>query len=72
MSPQLYAEHRSHACTHTLIGAYRSGGYILGFRLDPPDKLDSMCKEVTSLYSVYQANPIFGVEYQEEDKVIHD
>jgi len=46
----------------------KSGGYVLGFRLDPADKLEEIYKEITSLYQVYSVNPIFGVDYTEEDK----
>lgn len=46
----------------------RSGGYILGFRLDPPDMLSFVYKELTSLHSIYAINPNFGVDYLEEEK----
>jgi len=46
----------------------KSGGYVLGFRLDPQDRLDDVFKEVTSLHQVYSVNPIFGVDFQEEEK----
>ncbi|CAN0061083.1 unnamed protein product, partial [Heterosigma akashiwo] len=39
-----------------------------GFRLDPQDRLDDVFKEVTSLHQVYSVNPIFGVDFQEEEK----
>lgn len=41
-----------------------SGGYILGFRLDPEEKLQNLYRELNSLHSVYKTNPIFGVEYK--------
>lgn len=41
-----------------------SGSYILGFRVDPEEKLKTLYKELTSLHSVYKSNPIFGVEYK--------
>lgn len=40
-----------------------SGSYILGFRVDPIEKLKILFKELTSLYEVYSNNPIYGVEY---------
>lgn len=57
-----------------------SGGYILGFRVDPEEKLHILYKELVSLYSVYTTNPIFGVEYKwlnkqddaSNDKIIDD
>lgn len=50
-----------------------SGGYVLGFRIDPQDKLDSVYKEISSLHKTYSESPIFGVEfsrssYYSEDK----
>lgn len=44
----------------------RAGGYILGFRVDPMDRLNSLYKELTSLFTAYRSNPIFGVEYTVE------
>lgn len=41
-----------------------SGSYVLGFRVDPEEKLKTLFKELTSLHSVYKNNPIFGVEYK--------
>ena len=40
-----------------------SGGYVLGFRIDPADKLESIYKEINSLHKTYSESPIFGVEY---------
>ena len=47
----------------------QAGGYVLGFRIDPVEKLNEVMKEIHSLYRVYSANPIFGVQYQVEDRV---
>nr|XP_023026302.1 Bardet-Biedl syndrome 5 protein homolog [Leptinotarsa decemlineata] len=41
-----------------------SGGYILGFKVDPEEKLQNLFKELTSLHTVYTTKPIFGVEFQ--------
>uniref|UniRef100_A0A1B0CHY0 Putative bardet-biedl syndrome 5 protein n=1 Tax=Lutzomyia longipalpis TaxID=7200 RepID=A0A1B0CHY0_LUTLO len=41
-----------------------SGGYVLGFRIDPPEKLHEIFKELTSLHTVYSETPIFGVDYK--------
>lgn len=38
-----------------------SGGYVLGFRVDPVDKLNSVYEELNNLYMVHVANPDFGV-----------
>lgn len=45
-----------------------SGGYVLGFRIDPVEKLHEAAKEIQSLHSVYSNNPIFGVEFETEEK----
>lgn len=45
-----------------------SGGYVLGFRIDPVEKLQSTVKEIQSLHKVYSACPVFGVEFEEEEK----
>lgn len=54
---------------HTLFSCFQSGGYVLGFKIDPVDKLQDALKEINSLHKVYSANPIFGVEYEMEEKV---
>jgi len=45
----------------------RSGGFILGFRIDPQEKLPEVYKELQSLWQVFSVSPIFGVEYTLED-----
>eukprot|EP00658_Telonema_sp_P-2_P031281 TRINITY_DN23450_c0_g1_i1.p1 TRINITY_DN23450_c0_g1~~TRINITY_DN23450_c0_g1_i1.p1 ORF type:complete len:284 (+),score=66.67 TRINITY_DN23450_c0_g1_i1:221-1072(+) len=40
-----------------------SGGYVLGFRLDPKEKLQELFQEMTSMHTTFSNNPIFGVEY---------
>ena len=45
-----------------------SGGYVLGFRIDPLEKLQEVYKEVSSLHKTYSETPIFGVEYSKTDK----
>ncbi|XP_033227509.1 Bardet-Biedl syndrome 5 protein homolog [Belonocnema kinseyi] len=44
-----------------------SGGYVLGFRIDPVEKLHLIHKEIQALYATYNKAPIFGVEYQPEN-----
>eukprot|EP00238_Polyblepharides_amylifera_P011864 CAMPEP_0196591254 /NCGR_PEP_ID=MMETSP1081-20130531/68981_1 /TAXON_ID=36882 /ORGANISM="Pyramimonas amylifera, Strain CCMP720" /LENGTH=309 /DNA_ID=CAMNT_0041914559 /DNA_START=246 /DNA_END=1175 /DNA_ORIENTATION=+ len=46
----------------------RSGGYILGFRVDPQEKMRDIFKEINSLWQVFSVNPIFGVDFTMEDK----
>ncbi|XP_066202762.1 Bardet-Biedl syndrome 5 protein isoform X2 [Saccopteryx leptura] len=45
-----------------------SGGYVLGFKIDPVEKLQASVKEINSLHRVYSASPIFGVDYEMEEK----
>lgn len=42
----------------------RSGNFILGFKVDPEEKLLTIYKELTSLRTVFLNNPIYGVEYK--------
>lgn len=44
----------------------RAGGYILGFRVDPDERLEAMFKEAQSFLKVFTANPIFGVDFTVE------
>lgn len=46
-----------------------SGGYILGFRVDPLQKLHFLHKEINALFSMYNKSPIFGVEYSIKHEV---
>jgi len=46
----------------------RSGGYILGFRVDPYEKLSEVFKEIKTLHEVYSSTPNFGIKYSVEDK----
>ena len=46
-----------------LNSSEHSGGYVLGFRIDPADKLQKIHKELTSLHKLYSSTPIFGVQY---------
>ncbi|XP_043549588.1 Bardet-Biedl syndrome 5 protein homolog isoform X3 [Chiloscyllium plagiosum] len=46
----------------------QSGGYVLGFKIDPVEKLQEAVKEINSLHKVYSACPIFGVQYEMEEK----
>lgn len=44
------------------------GNYVLGFKIDPEEKLHATFKEINSLYKVYSNAPLFGVEFEMEDK----
>ncbi|TRY92807.1 hypothetical protein DNTS_024874 [Danionella cerebrum] len=50
----------------------QTGGYVLGFKIDPMDKLQDAVKEINSLHKVYSANPIFGVEFEMEEKPLEE
>ncbi len=44
----------------------KAGGYILGFRVDPQERISEVFQEIQSLYQVYSAGPIFGVDFSVE------
>lgn len=44
----------------------KAGGYILGFRVDPQERVNDVFKELSSYYQIYSVAPIFGVEYSLE------
>lgn len=44
--------------------AQTAGNYVLGFRIDPQEKLHEVYKELSSLFAVYSQTPIFGVNYE--------
>ena len=46
------------------------GGFVLGFRVDPVEKLKDIVQEIHSLHRVYTASPIFGVEYNVEEEEV--
>lgn len=39
-----------------------SGGYVLGFRIDPADRLQKVYNALTNLYNVHKKKPDYGVE----------
>ena len=41
---------------------------MLGFRIDPQDRLEAAFKEIGSLHQVFSASPIFGVDYTVESE----
>lgn len=41
-----------------------AGNYVLGFRIDPQERLNEVYKELSSLHAVYSKNPILGVNYE--------
>ena len=53
----------------TFLCILQSGGYVLGFRIDPVEKLQDAVKEIQSLHKVYSTCPIFGIEFEVTEKV---
>lgn len=46
-----------------------AGNYVLGFRIDPQERLNEVYKEILSLHAVYSESPIFGVNFDRNAKV---
>ena len=45
---------------------------MLGFRVDPVEKLKDIVQEIHSLYQVYQASPVFGVDFTLEEEEVRE
>ncbi|MFH4976731.1 hypothetical protein AB6A40_003440 [Gnathostoma spinigerum] len=43
-----------------------SGEYVLGFRIDPEDRLRNICKTIQVMQKTYSSKPIFGVQHFRE------
>mmetsp|Transcript_20285 Transcript_20285/g.28509 ORF Transcript_20285/g.28509 Transcript_20285/m.28509 type:complete len:318 (-) Transcript_20285:545-1498(-) len=56
-----------HALVIETSAAY-AGGYVLGFRVDPYEKLTEVFKEIKTLHEVYSASPLFGIKFSVEEK----
>jgi len=48
----------------------RSGGYMLGFKVQEDSEREAVVQELESLHKVYSADPIFGVEFNLEDRPV--
>lgn len=46
-----------------------SGGYVLGFRADPQERLKPLYNELTALHQAYNERPIFGLELNWDKEV---
>ncbi|XP_022181701.1 Bardet-Biedl syndrome 5 protein homolog isoform X1 [Myzus persicae] len=46
-----------------------SGGFTLGFRIDPKDRLRSVTKELSSLFRIHAQAPEFGVHFVTTEQV---
>ncbi|XP_015190454.1 PREDICTED: Bardet-Biedl syndrome 5 protein homolog isoform X2 [Polistes dominula] len=49
--------------TLVVLSDENNGGYILGFRINPIQKLNTLHKEINILVTAYNKSPIFGVDY---------
>ena len=45
----------------------KSGGYVLGFRVDPIERLQDILTEITRLHETFSLAPVFGVKWDEAD-----
>lgn len=46
-----------------------SGGFTLGFRIDPKDKLQLVTNELSSLFRIHAQTPEFGVHFTTEQVI---
>jgi len=46
----------------------RSGGYTLGFRIKPDDKLNEVFKQIKTFHEVFSANPVLGIKSTVQDE----
>ena len=46
----------------------RAGGYVLGFRIDPPEKMAQVVREIHSLHATHIKKPNFGVKFEVESE----
>ncbi|XP_050438176.1 Bardet-Biedl syndrome 5 protein homolog isoform X2 [Adelges cooleyi] len=49
-----------------------SGGFMLGFRIDPKDRLKTVTKELSSLARIHIQAPEFGVHFVTADQAEHE
>ncbi|KPM11830.1 hypothetical protein NH340_JMT09315 [Sarcoptes scabiei] len=49
-----------------------SGGYVLGFRIDPVEKLNNVYEELNNLHSVHVSSPQFGIDHLETATELDD
>lgn len=58
----------SHRYSYSFLCPFHSGNFVLGFRLDSPQKLADVHKEVRVLHEIYYNNPNFGVSFELEER----
>ncbi|VDM67957.1 unnamed protein product [Strongylus vulgaris] len=47
----------------------QSGEYVLGFRIDPAERLQQVCKAIQALHKASNLRPIFGVTFQKDKPI---
>eukprot|EP00516_Mucochytrium_quahogii_P001764 CAMPEP_0203759718 /NCGR_PEP_ID=MMETSP0098-20131031/12852_1 /ASSEMBLY_ACC=CAM_ASM_000208 /TAXON_ID=96639 /ORGANISM=" , Strain NY0313808BC1" /LENGTH=360 /DNA_ID=CAMNT_0050652871 /DNA_START=172 /DNA_END=1250 /DNA_ORIENTATION=+ len=45
----------------------KESGYVLGFRVDPPERLASLFETLQNTLKIYQENPNFGIQVSHEE-----
>ena len=50
---------------------WQSGGYVLGFRIDPIEKLHSISKMIRNLRDVFASSPYYGVEFERSVETVN-
>jgi Bardet-Biedl syndrome 5 protein len=48
----------------------QSGGYILGFKIDPKEKLYEIAKEIQNVHDMFLKNPVLGVPFSGFEEVL--
>ena len=48
----------------------QTGGYLLGFRLDPPERMKDVSIEMGKLHKLYSESPTFGVSVDRVAKTL--
>ncbi|KAJ4457148.1 putative Bardet-Biedl syndrome 5 protein [Paratrimastix pyriformis] len=51
-----------------LTTSKETGGYVLGFRVDPPERLKPIATEIEQLHQLFTAQPNFGVDFKLDEK----
>ncbi|XP_076243056.1 Bardet-Biedl syndrome 5 protein isoform X2 [Calliopsis andreniformis] len=46
-----------------IVSTESNGGYVLGFRVTPLQKLHVLYKEILTFFQTFEKNPMFGVDY---------
>jgi len=48
----------------------RSGAYVLGFRMDPLERLQQVYQQISRLHEIFSAEPNFGVKFEVQEKAV--